>query len=319
MTRDKIKIRNIVCIIVSILLACVVAFVAYRNNQKEKAQTDAIEALQEEAKPYEDELQALRSELDDLENSVAYVADEAGIMVGFVLSDVSDLSYIEDKAETYHFTPVLVFDCTMELSEIADFTEAADENWEIMLYASTFSEERNDDVLSVLSYLETVGREQTGVFFLRTDYSSDENIQLLADDGFIGYTSYHSDTPLAGQTEDGLIYFDYSYLMASGSSVTSRLASLYSRKSTMIVTFDMASIDSGALSEEYVVSLMDTLQNYSESGDCSFITTADAVQELSGVNAIESDNQAYYEERAAEIQEQIDDLEKTIAEIYRNL
>ncbi|MCD7864408.1 MAG: hypothetical protein LUG61_13105 [Lachnospiraceae bacterium] len=307
--------RNIVCAILCILVAAVLVFMYDTNRQQEKAQTAALQALQDELQPYEAELQELRAELSELEAGVSYTSAEADIMVGFALSGMSDLSYIGEKAEAYGFAPVLVIDCTMEMEDIEAIVDAADKDWEIMLYASDFSEESNENVVVVMDYLESIGREHTGVFFLRSDYSSARNIQLLIEDGFIGYTGY-SDSPTAGQTEDGLIYFDYSYLTASGTTITSRLASLYSSKSTIIVAFDMASINSGSLSETYVVSLFDTLQNYAEKEDCSFCTAADAVQELSEVNSIEAANQEAYEEQAAEIQERMEELKETIAQIY---
>lgn len=318
MNDDRIQshiLRNIVCAILCILVAAVLVFMYDTNRQQDKAQTAALQALRDELQPYESELRELQAELGSLEEDVSYTSEEAGIMIGFVPSDTSDLSYIVKKAETYGFTPVLVIDCTMEMEDVEAIVGAADEDWEIMLYASDFSEESNEDVVSVMDYLESTGREHTGIFFLRSDYSSAGNIQLLVEDGFIGYT-YYSDPPTAGQTEDGLVFFDYSYLTASGTTITSRLASLYSRKSAMIVTFDMASINAGSLSETYVISLFDTMQSYADKEDCSFITVADAVLELSEVNAIEAANREACEEQAAEIQARIEELQEIIAEIY---
>ncbi len=307
--------RNIAGVLLCLLVAAVLGYLYYASEQQEKAQTAALLALQEEARPYEAELQELRAQLSDLEEGVSYTREQADLMVGFVLSDVSDISYITEKAEAYDFVPVIVLDCTMAPDEIEAIVEAADESWEIMLYASDFSEASNEDVLSVIAYLESITRKHTGVFFLRSDYSSTENIQLLAEDGFIGYTSY-SDSPTFGQAESGMIYFDYSYLTSAGTAVTSRVASLYSSKAVMIVVFDMASINAGDMSEAYVLSLLDTLQTYADQEDCSFTTAADVVRELSEINATEAENQAAYEKQAAEILERMEELKEAIAQIY---
>lgn len=310
------KRRNIICAILCVLLAAVIGYLVYINQQQEKAQTASLESLQEELKPYESELRELQAELSNLKNNVSYTSEEAEILVGFVPSEVADLSYIEEKSEMYSFSPVLVLDCAMEMEEIEAIINAADEDWEIMLFSSPFSEDDNENVLSVLSLLEDEQIEHSGVFLLRSDYYNTTNIQLLSDDGFIGYTNYNEDNLQIGQADTGLIYFEYSYLTSSGTTITSRLYSLYSSKSSMIVAFDMASINSGSLSETYVDALFETMQYYTEYDDCSFSTVADVVQELSQVNSIEADNQAAYEIQAAEIQERIDELQEIIAGIY---
>lgn len=317
--RDRARIRNIICAILCIVLAGALILLIYTENQKEKAQSAAIQAIQEEAAPYEKELQTLKNELSNLKDEASYSSESAEIMVGFVVSDASDLDYIAEKASTYDFSPVLIIDCTMEMDSIEEIIEAADDSWGIMLYASTFSDEVNEDVLSVMSYLEEEGKEHTGVFFLRSDYATESNVQMLKDDGFVGYTSYHSDSPTAGQTEDGTVYFDYSYLSTSGTSVTSRLSAMYNNKASMVFAFDMGSINEGSLTEEYVTGLFDTLHSYAEKENCSFSTVADVVEELLEVNSIEADNQTEYERQAAEIQTQIDELEDTINEIYDKL
>lgn len=306
------KRKNIICAILGALIAVVIGYLLYTNQQQEKEQTAALESLQDELEPYESELRELQADLNNLKYNISYTSEEAEILVGFVPSDVSDLSYIEEKSQTYDFTPILVLDCTMEMENVEAIIEAVEGDWEIMLFSPAFSEDINENVLSVLSLLEAENIEHSGVFLLRSDYSSTANIQLLADDGFIGYTNYNEDHLQIGQTEDGLIYFEYSYLTSSDTTVSSRLYSLYSSKSSMIVAFDMASINSGALPEAYVDALFDTMQAYTEYDDCTFSTVADVIQELSNVNSIEAENQAAYEEQAAQIQERIDELQEII-------
>ncbi|MCD7749704.1 MAG: hypothetical protein LUH42_06610, partial [Oscillospiraceae bacterium] len=308
-----------VCAVLVVLVVAFLAYMIYPDNREQKAQAEAMEELQAEARPYEVELQNLKSELQSLQNSVSYSSEEAEILVGFVASDESAdsyISYIDEKASAYNFSPVLIVDCTMDMDIIEEIIDAADESWEIMLYASSFSEEVNDSVLSVISYLASINREHCGIFFLRGDSSTASNIQLLVDDGFIGYTDYNSESPKAGQTEDGSVYFDYSYLTTSGTTVSSRITALYRNKAAMIIAFDMASIQSGALTEAYVVSLLDRMQAYTENDDCSFSTVAAVTEKLSEINTIEAELQADYEAQAAEIQERIDELEELIEEIY---
>ncbi|MCC8151506.1 MAG: hypothetical protein LIO96_08655 [Lachnospiraceae bacterium] len=306
-------------IVLAVVVVGAIAFMFYSDKTKKSEQTAAMQALQEEAKPYEEERESLETELADLEDGVFYASEEAKTMVGFAVSEVSDLTYMEELAETYDFPPVLVLDCVMDLEDAEELIDAADADWEIMLYVSDFSEETNDSVLSVMDYMETAARGYTGVFFLRNDFSTDENIRLLKEDGFTGYTVYNSDSPDAGQMDDGTVYFDYSYLSTSGTSVGSRISAMYRNKAAMIYVLDMESINAGTLSKDYVTDLMDKLQEYAEYDDCSFSTVADVVAELSQINAIEEKNQTDYEERAAEMEERIDELSDMIHEIYSRM
>jgi len=312
----KRRIYNIVYVVACLLLAGAMALMVYRDRQEKNAYTSAVRELQAEVKPYEKELEALESELDSLEAEGSVSSDAAAIMAGFTVTGVEDLSYIREQAEAYNFSPVLVIDCTMDLSLIGEILEAAEEAWEIMLYAPEFTEEMNVDVLSVLSYLESLEREHSGIFFLRSDFSSSSNIQLLLNDGFIGYTLYNGKSPEAGLTEDGTVYFDYSYLSSTGVSASDRLAALYTNRSSMIFVFDMESIHSGTLTEADVTSLFDTLQEYAAYDDCSFSTVADVVEDIIEIGEKEAARQTAYEERAAKIQERVDELTEIISDIY---
>ncbi len=313
---NRTKIVNIICAALCIVLAVALFLMLYTENQKEKAQSEAIQAIQEEAAPYEKELQTLQNELSNLKDEVSYSSEAAKIMVGFVVSDVSDINYIAGKADAYGFSPILIINCTMEMRTIEQVVNAADETWEIMLYAPTFSEEVNEDVLPVISYLEEEGKKHTGIFLLFRDYCTDANIQLLKNDGFIGYTIYNVDSPKSGQQQDGTVYFDYSYLNLSSESVKSRIPAMYNNKASMLYAFDMASRKEGNIEENYIADLFDMLQSYTEKEDCTFSTVADVVKELSEINAIEANNQEEYEKQASEIQERMEELKETIAQIY---
>ncbi|MCC8097927.1 MAG: hypothetical protein LIO44_05105 [Eubacterium sp.] len=288
----------------------------YSEKQSEKVRADSIQKLINDAIPYENEELELKKELHNLNEDIAYVSENAEIAVGFIAAGVSDLSYIKNKAETYDFPPVLIIDCTMDMTEIAGIVDAADDSWEIMLYASAFSEEINGNVLSVISYLESVGKEHTGIFLLRSDYNTEANVQLLKDDGFIGYTYYHETLPMAGQMEDGTVYFDYSYLNVIGTSVTKRLSALYVNKASIIIAFDMEGINAENLTEGYMEYIFNGLSKFTEEDDCSFSTVAAIVEELSAINSTEASKQAYYDERSAEIQNRIDELDEIIKNIY---
>ncbi|MCD8021181.1 MAG: hypothetical protein LUF92_16890 [Clostridiales bacterium] len=314
----KTIIRNVIIVLLFLLAGSAIVYLLIAEKEDE-TQAKTAEEVVEEAKPYEDELKELESELKALKNGVSYSSEKAQIMIGFVVEDASDLTYIKEKADACQLSPILVLDCTMERDVLEEIIEEADESWEIMLYAAPFSEETNEDVLSVISYLKSEDREYSDVFFLRSDYNNEDNLKRLKRDGFSGYTSYHSNDPVSGQTEDGTVYFDYSYLSSSGISVSSRISALYGNKAAMIIAFSMTSINNESMSDTYVESTLENIRQYTANSDCAFSTIKKVVKELSSINDIEAENQSDYEEKSKIIQEQIDELEETIEEIYDQL
>ncbi|MCD7846918.1 MAG: hypothetical protein LUG49_02625 [Oscillospiraceae bacterium] len=320
MTHNRVtKIRNVVCIVFSVLLAGTLAYMIHTNNQEQKIREEAIEELQTEARPYEIELRKLEDELEDLEN-ITYSSEKAEIMIGFIISDLADISYIENKSEVYGFEPVLIIDCEMDLTSVESFINAAD-NWEIMLYADNFSASTNDSVLIVMDYLNSIEREHTGVFLIRNSSMNTVTLQLIKDDGFIGYTTYHESAPQSGQTSDGYVYFDYVRIASDDSfdSMSNYLSWLYANKTSMLLAFDMESINSGNAAEESVINLIDIAKSYIEYDDCSFSTVAEVVAELQQINQTEEDLKTSNEERIEEIRERIDELEIIIQEIYSKI
>ncbi len=313
---NKVIIRNVLCVLISAVLGVWLVCMYRADTKKAEAKTAALEAAAAEAYPYEQEVRQLKSDIRSLQNGVSYASERAEIMVGFVPENAEDISYIRDKSEEYGFLPVIVLDCTDDMETIKGILAEADSSWEIMLYVKDFSEETNEDVLAVMDYLAEIEREHTGVFFIRNDYRSTANVERIKADGFIGYTTYNSESPKSGQLNDGTVYFNYSFIDSASVSVGTRLAACYANRASIIVVVDMASLNQGKPSEEYAKSLFDTLRQYANYDNCTFATVADVVDELSGINAVEEDNTADYESRAAEMQMRIDELEEVIRGIY---
>ncbi|MCD8090104.1 MAG: hypothetical protein LUD81_05685 [Clostridiales bacterium] len=315
---DDIKIWHIVCAVVCVLLAGILVFMIYKDNREQSEKTEAMEELQAEAKSYEEKCRELKDEISFLENNVYYSSEYAEIIVGFIVSDVSDTDYIEKKAAAYNFKPVFIIDCTKDISDIKKIIDKIGDKGEIMLYASYFSESVKNTIISVNSYLKSAGQEHTGVFFLRNSDLNDSNVEFLLSEGFVGFTIYN-DSPKAGQLENDAVYFDYSYLSSSGTAVLSRIGNLYQNKASMILGFDMESINSGMITEIYMEDLFDGILTYTDYYDCYFSTTANVVAELSQINKTEAERRIEYEKQAAEIQKEIDGLEKTIHDIYKKI
>ncbi len=301
--------------VLTIGLAAVCFWLYCYDYVQQEQQRAALERAIQKARPYEKELRELKKSLSEQENNIEYVSDQASIMVGFLVSDEGDIPYIEEKAEEYGFRPVIVVDCTSDMENILACVEVLDPEWEVMLYAPEFSSEIHEDVVSVKKTLQSFGRKDTGLFFLRNGYDTEPNLQLIAQSGFVGYTLYH-DSPISGQTEDGYVYFDYSYIRTDNTAISDRLSQCYSAKTSFLLTLDMKSIHSEALPEKTVTEILDQTQALSMQEDCSFATVDEVVSELSKINRKKAKKQKEYEEQIFAAEERMEELERMIDEIY---
>ncbi|MCD8049976.1 MAG: hypothetical protein LUG52_10395 [Clostridia bacterium] len=320
MNGKGLVIRNVILIAVCVLLAALLAGMMYLSEQSDKERKEVAEELQAQAKQYEREIAEIRSNLSQMEKSITYSGDMAEAMVGFVVSKEADLDYIKTVSEEFDFEPVVIVDCTEGLSDVRDLLDTAcDARWEIMLTASSFSENVNSDVVEILSYIKDIGARSADVFLLRNDSYTNKNVQLLIDDGFVGYTKYNQSTPMAGVTDEGYVYFDYSYLQSMQTSVSDRLYSLCANKTALIVAFDMDAVNSGSVTDDYVAALLERLGDYATEGQCRIASVEEVVIELSSANKTEEERRAEYEEYAAQQQVRIDELEEIVREIYSQM
>ncbi len=309
-----ILIKLLVVVLVIALVAFAVSTI--RTEQQLAAERSAAwNQLERDTDVHKQQIQQLKLDLASAEVAATYVSDHASIMVGFLVSDASDFTYMQKKAEQFGFTPVLVVDCTMGASPIGTLLRTAPAHWEIMLYAPLFSAEINQTVLSVRSYLLESGRKDTGIFFLRKGYDTQKNLELLLQDGFVGYTSFHN-SPTSGQNWDGSICFDYSNIKSDNTSVTERLSLCYTNKASMIYTLSMSSIRSQDLSDQRVDEILEEIQSYTDRDDCSFATVAEVYQELNSINYINGQEYVLYKAEAARLEQRIQELEQTVDQMY---
>ncbi len=309
------RVLKIIFIIFTISIG-IMLFGIYQHEQREQIkQKTAWEAVAEKVRPYEKEQNELETELSELKKVAEYTPDKAEVMVGFLVSEVSDMEYIRNKADVYKFPPIIVIDCTADEENIKELVQAMDTAWEIMLYAPQFSDEIGEKVISVKTLLETFGKKYADAFFLKKDYQTKNNTNFLLQNGFVGYTLYH-DTPESGQTEDGTVYFDYSHIRSGSTAVLERLASAAKKKASILLTFDMKSIETGELTDEVICEILDKSKELLTEDGVSYATVALTTKRLSKINQKKAELQEEYEQKAARIQTRIDELETIIWNIY---
>ncbi len=309
------QILKVVGIVLTVALVAGMCWVYFRDRREQDRQAAAWESLADAALPYEKEKRELEQELSQLQEAAQYVPEHADLMIGFLVSDASDMAYVREKSAQYGFSPIIVIDCTANTASIASCLEAVEAGWEILLYTPEFSDEIHASVVFTKQLVESMGKQDTGIFLLRNGYHTEHHVSLLAESGFVGYATYH-DSPVSGQTEDGLVYFDYSLVRSGGTVTSDRLAEAYAKKAAFLVVLDMAGMQSGALTDKNVTAILDDAQKYAAHEDCSFSTVADTVATLSEINQIEADNRAEHAARVAAIEARLGELDAIISGIY---
>ncbi len=312
---DRPPIVKIICILLTAVIVVGLLYVYGLEKQERQAYMEKMEQIEEQVRPYRTQRNQLKQELSDMDQAVSYEPQQASFMVGFLVTDAADIPFIQQKAQTFEFSPLLILDCTQDLETIKQLVQAAEEGWELMLYVLEFSEESLPNVLAVRECLESIGRKDCGVFHVRSDYGTRENIQLLRENGFSGCTLYQQ-TPPAGQYADGTIYFDYGRIRSNTVNLISHLADAYARKAATLYIFDMAAVHDATMLEARVDAYLEQIQLYAGKENADYATVAEVVEELSAVNGILAEMQAAQDAKIAELQAQIQQLQDTIDKIY---
>ena len=300
--------------IIGVLLGLVLAGFVFRSNAIEEQQRQHVFALQAEARPYEVELEEIKSELRTAESRFFTTHETACLALGVRAVEGADVAWIEELLLNSDVSPVLVLDCeSQNLAEILD--AASDKDWEVMLTTTPISVQSNRLITAAMEQLEARGMRRSDVFLLRNDDISDEAIALLASDGFQGFTRYQNAAG-SGITEDGMAWFSYIYYRSAQTNLGSWLSSLIGNSGAMIITLDMEAMHSGALGEEHVKQFLDAVERYASEGNLKFTPTAEIVEEILLANAGKEDRQAMYDAYLTERQARIDELNETIDGIY---
>lgn len=300
--------------IIAVLLGLVLVGFVFRSNAMEEQQRQHVLALQAEARPYEVELEEIKSELRTAESRFFSTHETACLALGVRAVEGADVARIEELLLNREVSPVLVLDCeSQNLAEILD--AASEKDWEVMLTTTPINEQSNLLITAAMEQLEERGMRRSDVFLLKNDDISDEAIALLASDGFRGFTRYQ-DAAGSGITEDGMAWFSYIYYRSAQTNLSSWLSSLIGNSEATIITLDMEAMHSGALGEEHVTQFLDAVERYASEGNLKFTTTAEIVQEILLANTGKEDRQAMYNAYLAERQARMDELNETIDGIY---
>ncbi len=309
-----------------IALVCVFLILLMWNTIERRKQADAEQAaytdtINTQTWEYMEEKARLLDELSMLQKRAPYVGDQAKLMIGFIMTDIFDIGYVQQKATAFQFSPVLLIDCSKDISEIAGWVEAADPGWDLLLYVPQHSAETTQQITDVRAYLQSVGRKDVNILALYGNYSNTQLSSLLSAHNMDGYLKYTA-SPSCGQNDDGTVYFDYSRFKAENftydsiSSLDVRLNMWYNNKAAMLCIFDMALVHSGAVADSQLDTVIGKLQSSVNYPSAIFSTVSEVVEDLKKYNEYTAELNILRNQRIQEIHHRIDSLNILIHELY---
>ncbi len=308
--------------ILGLLLAAIVAWTLHTEQQEQLRRNEYLQEFNAALAPYTQEKQQLLSELSTLQQGFSYRSDRMRLMVGFLLSDRSDIAYIQQKAQVYGFNPVLMIACTQDAAQLAQWLADVPDAWEILLYAPEYSPELPVQIQQMRELLKTLDRQDTDVFYIRSNQSNLTVDEIAAQCGMGGYAAYHS-APDFGQHTDGTVFFDYANFKLSHfepqsiRTLETRLKQWHNSNAPMLCIFDAAMLQSQQLSESMTAAVFEKIRQYSAMEDSGFATVSDTFSQLSKINQLAETFNTQAAQRSGEIQHRLDELEEIIAGLYR--
>ncbi len=313
---------KVTAIMLSVLLFAGMLCFIYLEEQ-EAAELEAhMEMLNQKTYQYRQEKIELEQELEEIEKGVVYVSDKAMLMIGFILSDDSDLTYITQKAEQYQFTPVLLIDCSTDNTDSLQFVTASDRVWDVIFYAPSYTEELKPQIMSTRNNLKGLPVSDTGLLFISGEPSKEKLQTIVTECDLVGYAEY-SESPSSGQNEDGSIYFDYLHLKRNHYSqeyipaIEERLNACVKKRAAMLFAFDMNHINSSIGVKKFADAILETIR-VQDTKYQIFSSASEVSDELKTFNQRNAELERTNAKRREEIKKEIEELERLIGEIMQS-
>lgn len=293
-------------------LACLLAVLLVRYQKSERARDEHLAQLHKDAERYEARLKEIEKELAAAKDGIGSENKTGMILLAFQPQSSGDLKQIAEAGEQYGFSPIIVVDAEGENAEKI-LRAAADAGYEIVLTAEPFGEASAEHAASLRGLLsEDQAASDSGMFLLREAYETEENLALVASADFDGCISYYSHAAFS-ETHPSFALLHYSYLRNASFSVQKRLNELSDGGEALMFVLDLSAPE---LSQTAVDRYLSTICGYADAHDVEIAAVAQTVEaiRLNRVNS-ESGKKAY-DRLLAERQEEIEELNAKLDEIY---
>ena len=306
--------RKILSIVV-LLLAVVLFGLLFVNHRQEQRRIAHMQQLQKEARPYELEINKIRSDLAQRELTIKTKEDTSGILFGFVPALMDDFIEIDKLAAKHSITPVILLDCSQEKDVLTAILKKADEkDYEVVLAGLQFDEsilQTADEMKDLLAQLDDT---KSPAFLLRNNVNTEKNRNLLNEHGYTELILY-DDSLKAGMQENGKPYICYGFFKQPV-YYSDYISQVVTAHTMMLASFDFSTIQSGTLQISDVERFMTLADDRKAANELRYVDLNSAFQAVADQNATRQERQEAYEKYEAEQKKSIQELEEKISAIY---
>lgn len=306
------KIVNVLLIIVFISFF---SFVFVVDQQIDSRQAVHMSKLQEQAKPYEQELAEIRLELQNKKNKINRREEQAAVIFGFVPATGRDISEIKDAMEPYSYTPVIILDCSLEQAVLKDMiSQAVKQGYELIPAWISYDEQMLERAEQIRTVLSEYGYERDLPFFIRQSFDTVENRNWLEAIGYYSFVSY-SESLNSGITDSGSPFISYGFLKERGAAAD-MIDQIVSAASYTVIAIDWSDINNRVISFSDIAGLFTMADEKILSGELRYSALEDTFQSIINASRQEDILRTEYEEYEKKQQDRIKELEAIISEIY---
>ena len=309
--------KKILAAVLSVLLLVLAVVLVFQNQRQENRRAQQIAHLVAEAKPYYEEIEAIRAELEKREREIKLVPPVSSGIIGFLPTSAEDVSTVKKLSAGYDFTPLMILDCAMDADTLQDIAQMSiHENFNLVLAGMTFDRQILEKADALRAILPEYGYAQEVGFFLR--YSSDtaENREILGQHGYRNLIRYNSALQ-SGVDGQGITCLSYGFA-TSPDTIDSFVSQVAAAHSYTVIALDFATIHGMVNGESFIADLLDAVERRVSAGEMKFADISEAFHAVAEADRIYKERREEYEQYKLEQQARMDELTQIISEIYRH-
>lgn len=298
-----------------VFLVALMAVMMITDKQEQDRRETHIQELQKEARPYEFELNQIRSELQNREKEIKSTPDISSVIIGFVPTCADDIAVVKELTEDYDFTPIIILDCSMDESVLHKIiNKSVAENYEMIAAGMTFDTNVLKRADTIKTLLTKYGDKQESAFFLRSICDTVGNREDLKQHGYKNLVRY-SESLISEVDNSGVPCICYAFIKPSvvNSDLVSQVAAACSYT---VLTFDFSDIHSGDIGKTDITELLTIIENQVSAGKLLYKNLTEAFNDVVELESLSQQHKEEYEQYKTEKQKRIDGLEEIIDEIY---
>ena len=313
--------------VIAVLLVVMMAVVLYMDDVNQKKQSQWVDKLHDEARPYEDEIEHLQRELNDKQKNIGVTDAQPEVMLLLQIKDVEQLETAAEWLKYYEAPVTVVIDSNMKdsslgeiLQKIKDSTYFRKNEVDIMLSGNPSEQ----DVIKQVEQKKTVLAEYDIAFsnfwFLASGEETTENTEILVQNNFAGYSQLtdYGTTLKSGELENGLIYAEHVPVKTGDNKIESTLNLCVEQKKAIALSLDMELLSD--LEQTEADSLVDTVLSMIQTKQQTKDIAVHNISQMIAQNAVNKqsleEQQAEYDQFEMTQQEKIDELQDKANEIY---